>query len=248
MADTFREAAQELAPRGMFLRDRVSQALLSALGGTVADTTALVREGVLQRYARTCDDTALVEVGETRQMERAPAESAADYRHRLSEAWDWHSARGTKAGLVEVFGPLGVSESNVFVWNHYETGVGEWWSNVYIVADMTDGPWTVDVWDDGVWDDGGVWDLNGVTSAEIAYLRRTIRKNKWVGAFPIALWAWIAGDIWDAGDTWDSGVWADSGEVYAILLGHHWDQSELLYGDVPEKWDDGSTWEEAFPE
>jgi hypothetical protein len=134
------------------------------------------------------------------------------------------------------------------VWNHYETGVGNWWSNVYLVVDMTDGPWTVDVWDDGVWDDGGVWDLNGVTSAEIAYLRRTIRKNKWVGAFPIALWVWIDGDIWDAGDTWDSGVWADSGEVYAILLGHHWDQSELLYGDVPEKWDDGSTWEEAFPE
>lgn len=248
MADTFREHAQELAPRGMFLRDRVSQALLSALGGAVADTNALVREGVLQRFARTADETALVYIGDTRQMEQAPEESAADYRRRLTTPITWHSARGTKAGLVEVFGPLGVEAEKVVVWNHYETGVGNWWSNVYIVADMRDGPWTVDVWDDGVWDDGGVWDLNGVTSAEIAYMRRTIRKNKWVSAYPIALWVWTGGDIWDAGDTWDSGVWADSGDVYAILLGYHWDQSELLYGDVPETWDDGSTWEEAFPE
>jgi hypothetical protein len=249
MADTFRETAQELAPRGLFLRDATSQAYLEALGGAVADTTTLVREGVWARWARTAPDDALVLIGDTRQIEQAPGETKTAYRRRLTEAWEIHQARGTKTAYKNVLEPLGVDPTLVFVWNHYETGVGNWWSNVYVVVDMTLGdPWTVDLWDDGTWDDGGVWDFDGLLATQVTYIRRTIRKWKWAGAFPVAIWVWLSGDVWDAGDTWDSGVWADAGVALPILLGHVWDESELIYGEPPEKWDDGSTWEEAFLE
>lgn len=266
MADTFREHAQELAPRGLFLRDRVSQALLSALGGAVADTTALVKEGVLQRFARTCDATALVKVGDTRGLERAPRETDAAFRARCAAAWEWHEARGTKSAYVKALEVLGVDAANVLVWNYYEDcGIpapwyaSPWWSLVTVVVDSSGGPWTAPVWlDDGsdVWSDDvqdeGVWGLDGMTVAELAWLRNTIRKGKWSGAFPLAIYVILSGSVWGDGSTWSDSVpdtWSDVGADVAVLaLSHVWGEEEWLYGAPPPVWDDSGAdvWEEAF--
>ena len=242
MADNF---ALTYLPRG-WLNDTTSRAYVSAHGAAVQMTLGLWREGVKCRFASTAPEDALPYIGDARQIERGPEEATADYRLRLRRSFEIHEERTTKDGYRNALEPLGVNPDTVFVWNHYEAGVGEWWSNVYIVIDMTDGPWTLDLWDDGAWDDGGVWDLNGVTGEEITFLRRTIRKWKWAGSFPVAIWIWLSGDVWDTGDTWDSGTWADTGLAVPILLSYTWDQAEVIYDDAPETWDDGSVWEDAF--
>jgi hypothetical protein len=255
MADTFREAGQELAPAGLFLRDRVSQALLAALGGMVADTTALVREGVLQRFARTADETALVEIGETRQMERAPGESAEDYQHRLAAPIDWHSARGAKQGLVEVFGPLGVELSKVVVWDDHEDTILpatppdiQWWSRCMIVVDMSGGPWSAPVWSDSaVWSDSEVWGIEGATQLDIAYLRRTIRKNKWTGAYPLALVLIFDTTTYDLSATWSASyAWVGDPAVAVMPLGRAWGWNETVYAAPDDQWSDSEVWADAF--
>ncbi len=238
--------ATHYAPRG-WLDDATSQAYLGSHGVAVLTTLGLWKEGVKCRFASTAPADALPWIGDARQLEQAPEESTDEYRDRLQRAFEIHEDRTTDDAYRHALEPLGVAPELVAVWNHYEAGVGDHWSNVYIVADMTGGdPWTVDLWDDGEWDDEGVWDFDGLLAAQVTFARRYIRRWKWAGAYPVAIWVWVDGDVWDAGDAWDSGVWADDGLALPILLGHIWDEGELIYGGPEQCWDDGSVWEEAF--
>lgn len=246
MAD-FRDVARELAPRGGWLRDPASQAWLGAMGGAVSASQALWRETVKARFASTAPEDALVLIGDTRQIERAPRETAAAYRLRLARCFEIHTERTTPDAYRNALEPLGVAEADVFVYSHFEVAIGLHWSTVWIVVDSTAGPWTEALWDDGgSWDDGGVWDLDGLQDIEVHWLRRTIRKWKWAGAYPVAIWVWTSGDVWDDGGLWDDGgVWTDdAGITTPILLGHLWDEQETLYGGEPDKWDDGGVWDD----
>lgn len=257
MADTFRETAQELAPRGLFLRDRVSQAYLEALGGAVADTTALVRDGVLARWARTAPDDALALIGDTRQIEQAPGETKTAYRARLADAWDIHSDRGTKDAYRNVLEPLGVDPANVVVWDNWEDdgippppGDDPWWSRVWIVVDSSPGPWSSPVWvDPATWSDDEVWGVGDMTVAEIKYIRRLFRKWKWAGAFPTALYLHFGGAMWGDFAAWDEAghlTWLDTpADVAVIPLAHVWDFNAAIYGAPDDVWAD-EIWPDAF--
>lgn len=252
MADSFRQFAQQLAPRG-WLDDATSQAYLGAHGDAVSTTLALWVDGVKVRFASTAPEDALPWIGDMRQLERAPRETTDEYRDRLQRCFEIHSERATKNAYRHALEPVNVDPAAVTVWSHYEVGVGEWWSEPSVIVDTRETPWELDMWD-GVgaeWDDGGVWDLNGLLWNEVHFFRRMIRRWKWAGDYPVAIWAWLSGEIWDEGSVWDEfdDVWGDVvGVALPILLGYTWDQGEWLYGDLPETWDDGSEWEQAFPE
>jgi hypothetical protein len=227
--------------------------VLRALGGAASGAALRMRQAVACRFATIAPADALPLIGDTRRLEQAPRETIDEYRVRLTQAFPIHIDRGTEMAYKHALEPIGVPPEQVFVWSHWQAGVGDWWSNVYIVVDSRETPWELDEWDgiDAEWDDGGVWDLNGLLADEVTFARRMIRRWKWSGDYPVAIWAWLSGEIWDDVSPWDvdGDVWGDvAGVALPILLGHTEDEEEWLYGDVPATWDDGSTWEEAFQE
>jgi hypothetical protein len=248
MAD-FRDVARELAPRGGWLRDPASQAWLGAMGGAVSASQALWRETVKARFASTAPEDALVLIGDTRQIERAPRETAAAYRLRLARCFEWHSERTTKDGYRNVLEALGVDPDDCHVWNDYEGGLGQWWSEVWIVADSTAGPWGMpNELDAGLTLDSGlVLDMSGITHDEIAWIRRQFRKVKWAGAYPVAIFAVLEGQALDMGLTLDSGLLLDVDTTVAVIpIGHVWDQETLLWGTPPAVLDAGKTLDDPF--
>lgn len=255
MADTYREQAQELAPRGLFLRDPISQAYLSASGGTVADTTALVRAGILQRYARTCDDTALAAIGDTRGLERAPREAADAFRTRCARTIEIHQAIGTKEAYQEALLPLGIAPENIVVWNDHEDTIlpatspdTPWWSRCMVIVDSTSGPWSAPVWsEDDMWSEDDVWGIEGITRSEVIYLRRIIRQWKWAAAYPLALVIIFDNTPWPLSTNWSSTTaWVGDTDVAIMPIGRVWGFNEAVYGSPPELWMADEAWHDNF--
>lgn len=251
--ETFRDTAPRYAPRGLWLRDDTSRDYLASLGGAVADSLELYRHAVEVRYARTAPDDALPLIGDSRQLERAPGESEADYRLRLPRAFEIHGDRTLADGYRHALEPLGVEPDTVTVYSEHEVGEHDWYSEAFGFVDATgvDAPWTLGVWD-GVgdeWDDGGLWDVDGLTVAQLAFARRMIRRHKWAGAYPARLVVWFTGTLWTPGGavTWDPAAWHLAGDAIPILLGHTWDEG-LEYDGVQDLWDDGGQWDDNFPE
>jgi hypothetical protein len=258
MASDFRSQAADMAPRGAgaWLRDDASQAWLRGLGGAVSDSMALWREGVKVRFVRTAPSDALAELCDTRQIERAPRETEDAIRARLQRCFEIHQTRGTKDAYVEALLPLLVDAENIVVRNDYEDsimpavpGVDPWWSRVMVVIDSRSGPWFAPAWDDGgVWSEEEVWDIGDMTPAESTWLRRTIRRWKWAGAYPLAIVIIFGGSAWGLETVWsDSDVWTDvPAEVAVIPLGHVWGFNEAVYGAPPEMWTESGVWKDAF--
>lgn len=237
----FRDVAKELAPRGGWLRDNTSQAYLGALGGTVSDSLALWREGVKARFASTCPADALVHLGDTRQIERAPRETEEAYRVRLRRAFEIHALRGTPGAWAELLAPLGVDADTVYPWNWYEILLGTWWSTLWPAVDSRSGPWGgPHEADDGTTcDEGALCDISGIVDSEVHWIRRQVRRWKWAGAYPVAIWIALGGVYTDIGLTADSGILCDDGpfERAILRLGNVWDQETELFGEPPLKAD-----------
>jgi len=255
MAD-FRDVARELAPRGGWLRDAASQAWLGAMGGAVSTSQVLWRETVKARFASTAPEDALVLIGDTRQIERAPRETAAAYRARLQRCFELHTERTTPDAYRNALEPLGVEAAQVAVWSDYQDsilpavpGTPAWWSRVTVVIDARTGPWTAPVWDAGaVWSEDEVWGIGGMIPTEVAWLRRTIRRWKWAGAFPLAIVIIFGGDVWGLETVWsDSAVWSDDpAEVAVLPLGRVWGFNEAVYGAPPDQWTESEVWRDPF--
>lgn len=255
MPDDFRALARDLAPRG-WLRDDTSQAWLTGLGGAVSASLVLLRNSVKVRFASTAPEDALVHIGDTRQIERAPRETATNYRTRLRRCFDIHAARTTADAYREALLPLGVDGADVAVWSDWQDsimpadpGTPAWWSRVTVVVDATVGPWTAPIWEDGaVWSESEVWGIGGMTPAEVAWLRRTIRKWKWAGAYPLAVVIIFGGDAWGLETVWSaSAVWSDDPASVAVLpLGMAWGFNETVYGAPPDLWSDDAVWQDPF--
>lgn len=247
--ETFRDTAPRYAPRGVWLRDDTTRDYLSSLGGGVADSLELYRHAVEVRYARTAPDDALPLIGDNRQLPQAPGETDEDYRLRLPRAFEIHGDRTLADAYRHALEPIGVSPDLVTVYG--ETEVGEhpdWFSLVFVFVDSTAGPWTALLWDSGWnWDDGTIWDIDGLTVAQLAFVRRHIRKHKWVGAYPTRLFIQMAGTGWTPGDPWTPAAWHTAGDAVPIKLGHTWDE-DLEYSGVPDLWDSGWMWDDSFPE
>ena len=246
MANNF---ANGYAPRG-WLDDPTSQAYLAAHGAACLEGFAVWRDTVKVRYASTAPEDALVWIGEARQLERGPTEATADYRLRLARCFEIHEDRTTKDAYRHALEPLGVDPADVYVWNHYEAGVGIHWSTVWIVVDSTAGPWTASPeCDDGLTLDAGlVFDISGLTTNMLTYLRRFIRRHKWTGAYPVAIWVVLSGQCFDMGLSADGGLVCDDGtnDTAIIPLGRVWDQETLFWDAAPLKCDGGATLDNAF--
>lgn len=223
---------------------------------------ALFKEAVSIRCPAFCPEDGRYHLGVTRGLEQAPGELAADFIARCGTAHDDAYWWGTPHGFyLDVFRPLGVAEADLYVLDDHETSFGfypelAWYSRVWFIVESAAGPWTDDgLWDDpGTWDDGGVWDCS-ITVREIAFIRRRMRKIKWVGAYPAYMFIVLDpsdtdGDgVWDGVGTWgDGGVWDAStlatAKVVPIVIGHLWDEETLIYGGAPAVWDEpGDTWD-----
>ena len=254
----FRDYAEQLAPRGGWLSDDASKAWLRAQGGAVSTSLALWREGRRARFASTAPEDALPLIGDNRQIERAPRETPVRYRGRLRRCFEIHEARSTPLAYKEAFKPFyGLNATQYMtVANDYEDsvipappGADPWWSRVTVIIDMTAGPWSTPLWDDGaVWSDDEVWGLFGPTWDEIKFLRRTIRKWKWAGALPLAIVFIFGGAVWGLETVWsDSDVWSDDPADVAVMpMAHVWDFNTEVYGAPPDLWSDDGVWLDVY--
>lgn len=249
--EIYRRRARALAPRG-WLDDATSGTYLGAHGAEVGRTFNLWRESVKARYASTAPEDGLYRVGEQRQIERAPEETATAYRARLLRSFEIHSERTTDDGYRNALEPIGVNPAVVHVWNHYEVGVGVHWSLVYIMIDSRDGPFgpAPECDDSEVCDSGILCDVSGLTVNMLTYVRRTIRRYKWAGAYPVGIWIILAGQCCDMSLLCDSSIECDSGtnDTAIIPLGKVTEQENIYWNAGPAKCDGGVTCDNVFYE
>lgn len=243
-ADDYRDFARKLAPRGLWLRDAVSQSYLGGIGGFVEGNIGIWRETAKMRFALHAPDDALPMIGDARQLERAPRETVEAYRARLRRSFEIHGDRTSPDAYRHALEPLGVAPTDVFPWSWFEAGIGAWWSTVWIVVDATGGtPWgPAYECDAGLFCDTGILcDVSGLNVDEVGFLRRTIRRWKLASAFPVGLWIVLSGQCCDMGLFCDAGLECDDGDdaTAIIPLGKVTEQENLLWGAGPPLCDSG---------
>ncbi len=198
----------------------MGQSFQEAIGDQQDAEDRLLKGGVSARFAHTCPEDALSLAGADRVTDRAPVETADEYRARLVQAPARNVWIGTRQGISDVFSPYGfVADSpntdapttlgTVHVLHDYQTAWdgGEFWSRVFVLLDSTAvqaAGWDIDgSWDSaGTWDDGGLWDIDGLGTAELGYFRREIRKRKSIIAYPVVIVVCLDGEVWDTPGTW----------------------------------------------
>jgi len=224
----------------------------------------LLKGGVSARFAQFCPEDALQLAGADRIMDRAPVETADEYRARLVQAPDTNQWIGTRRGIADIFAPYGLVRDEpctdspttlgtVHVLHDYEIDWDwySWWSRIFILIDEAGAAvagWTSDgTWDSfGTWDDGGLWDIDGLAAVDVQYFRKEIRRRKSIIAYPVVITIALEGELWDTpGGLWDDpGVWDDPNIIY-LPIGHVWDEPWL--GSAPE-WDSPGVWSDGFEE
>lgn len=243
-----------------WLADPTGESYQGVLGRAQDVELRRTKDAVLAAFPATAPDDAAQLIGRDQDLEQAPGETTEAFLIRLGRALDIWSWGGFKRGIREIFEPLGGGAARVQVLNDHETTYADdgsgWWSRVWLIVDSTYGPWDEDgVWDGpGTWDDGGTWDST-ITVAELAYIRRRIRKMKNPTAYPVVMFllldaefgdgAWDDGwGSWDDGSEWDHDP-AGFNLVIPLMLGHVWGEEEMFYDFGPGNWDDpGDVWDD----
>lgn len=196
---TIREGILEIAPP--WLRRFVGERLLFTFGVIFDAQLEHLRQGIKARMPGVGTPTALPIIGDDRQIDRGPTESATSFAERLTRAFDSWRVAGNPHQLLEqlqvYFSPTKprirlVSNSGVWheidgtgtitkskpnpinwVWDAFTT---RWWRG-WVIVDAS-GTWTIDRWGDpGTWGDGGAWGSSMLTTDAQA-IRNIVRKWK----------------------------------------------------------------------
>src|SRR5690606_27323333 len=131
----------------------------------------------------TSPDDILPKIARERRLPRYPAETPAQHRTRLHQAWTTWVQAGSDQNLVTQFayagwpGALIFDNVDIYQWEtpHDTTQVSRFWvvlppgSHSFI----SDGNWD----DPGTWNDGGLWNSGNATTEQIQTMR-SIRKSK----------------------------------------------------------------------
>lgn len=261
----------DLAPPWL-QRTPEERATLEALGVSKNELRDRLKQGVKARFASTCPDDALAEVGaDAGGLEQAPGETEAAFRLRLAAPWSFWPTAGTETGIATAMAATGVPAASIEVLGarsghfHYDS---THWSMVWVLVDGTDPDgvnWSVD-YDWGAapfgapgprwptWGDGGLWGMLTTDGEAIAgYLRRCLRKFR--SGFEFPAWLWIAVNdgtgttppdtLWGCSGTWgDGGDWTDTSCARVrVLVGNTWGQEAA--GPSPgatDVWGDSDPW------
>lgn len=227
-----REHARTLA-----LSDEETVAFGKVLGalsdGELASGTGLLVQAVKCRSALLCPDDALYLVGQARRLERYPGETADAYRARVSDPFGAHEWAGTAKGiedqLTAALTAMGATAPVVTVlenWQGAYADGADWYSRIAVIIQCG-----------GVWTEaslGGTWALgtnvlgSTATAAEVALMKRIIRKWKDCGAYPGVLRVLLDDTVDILGIDWTLGtsaLGADSNVtewVMGPLFGSTW--------------------------
>jgi hypothetical protein len=143
---TWREYAELIGPpwSKRYWGQRFWLGLLGYIGDLVAEAGAqAVRAHMLREDSSPGD--ALPPIGNERQMPRYPAETNANYRARLIDAWDAWQGAGTNPGIVSQYNAYGLS--NVVVrsfhdgWGFENPPVMSRWSRFVVIIEQPH-PWS----------------------------------------------------------------------------------------------------------
>lgn len=213
-----------------FIGDSQGQAFQATFGRTKDRGIVLYKEAAKLRYPSTDRPDALPYQGHDRRILRAPTETDEQYAARLltaHEIWLW---AGTPTAMVNIFKPYGYTSATCAVRGTHEglaswDGNSAWFSRFAIYLSGSPGYWAADgAWSDtppDAWDEGEAgetWDST-VTTADIDYIRASIREFKSPRSFPLFLSIQIttgSGTPYlylPLGRTWDDESWTADGEA-----------------------------------
>jgi hypothetical protein len=147
----------------------------------------------------TSPDDILPKIGRERHLHRYPAETPAQHRTRLHQAWATWVNAGSHVNMITQFelagwpGVMIFDNAEIYEWEspHDTENISRFWvimppeSHTF----AADGIWS----DPGTWTDGGLWDTSNATFEQIQTMRGIIRKFKpvdWRCAGIIAVLTW----------------------------------------------------------
>ncbi len=152
-------------------------------------------------------------LGEELSLPQYPTEADANYRQRLAAAWDDWVKAGDENVLLSQLALAGWPGAILLTPHELPTAdpIG-YWSQFWVL--WPPGTHTVTAgakqWDTFNWDDGTIYDAQGITAAEITLLRALVRKWKpahWICRsfiFVVEGWLYDDGHNWDdTGLDWD---------------------------------------------
>lgn len=88
-------------------RDTAGQAWAAEFGGAKDGVASRTREATLAHFPSSAPTDALGRIGNDRGLPQGPAESTADYRLRLADAWDAWSGAGGPLAMLDQLAALG---------------------------------------------------------------------------------------------------------------------------------------------
>lgn len=184
MTDDYREMLGRETPT--VLHGDVGERWRGAIGVALDGLAQGSREALVRTWLRRgqpiANDT-LAALGQQRNLEWYPGESAQQYRARVDRAWvDWRGAGGPQT-LVEQLAAAGYPGAKVLYQWSPDLPVPDppdWWSQFWVY--FPHGTHTVSgetaKWGEFEWGDGTVWGPLGLTRPQIVLLRGIVRKWK----------------------------------------------------------------------
>lgn len=188
------------------------------------------KQAVKARFVEVCPPDALEYHASERSLERMPADTEAEWRARLLNAWELWKWAGTKKGVIDAVKLTGLENVEIKeYWDWPDPIVGfqiahtfadpathilyiggpstDKWAKFWVIIDQPH-PWETDgTWGDpGVYGDGGTWGSTA-TQEETHRLRRMVQQWKPAHAWCVNIIIILSGELW--GDP--VGVWGDPG-------------------------------------
>lgn len=250
MADEYKVACRTTYQKPFWVGDPAADAWQGVMGGALDEVADQYRQARAVAYPRVprdpespqyaCPSDALGLMAADRGgLERAPGEAEADWRQRLRDAWDIWRVAGTPLSAKMICGWVGLTTAKVLRRHEFSTppeagslyvrGFAQTCLAQYDVLIEQPHRWTQRRWGDGsLWGEG-TWGSTA-TEAEIAFLRRALRRHRAGGYTCTYLHvSFVQGRVWGAGKWGDGGVWGGTGDVLTIVVGEdHWAQRGLL--------------------
>lgn len=248
---TFEEEQQLATPDWLGADGR---AIARVLGAERDDGLAALKAAVKARWPAFGSGSAVTEQGHDRALERAPIETELQYKARLERVWDIWTWAGTAQAIRDIFAVYGYDDTTLNVLPRHQCdallGVPvapEFaWSSEFIIVlgpgyfELTSDVWSSDPGDN--WDATSLWGVEG-TPADVAWLRRQIRRMKSPQSYPVAVSLYAAVDFWgDPGVYDDGGYWGEVGGSVVWELWPIWGASAFGLGDDGVWSLDDGTW------
>jgi hypothetical protein len=221
MAQNYRQWLADLLAGIRWARSTWGERLTLGYYALFADMTA---EGARQanhaRFTAQCHDDALAQIGDTRDIQRYYSDAPSTYRDRLRQSFALHSQDGTKQAVELALANYGFPGAVVYEDWQWHRPPQPWWSQGWIyfppgTHSVVAGSATYN--NGNTYNSGNLYSVAGITWAEVAGLRRLVKKHKRSGFIFREFIFQISGSAYGTGGTYGGGGTYGTGGTQAVI-------------------------------